>query len=111
MADANVADGGSKSVVVVDECKGYVQTTMDCKTSMWCCLSCGVPFTYPEEAYDVNNARYWLNCFELTDNQLTIDHIQSAGAHNSQSGDATGPGGPSATQHTVERNVSDFVPS
>lgn len=39
------------------EFEGYVKTTMECAPSMWCCLSCGMPFTYPEEAYDINNSR------------------------------------------------------
>lgn len=30
----------------------YVKSVNSLRETMWCCLSCGMPFTYPEDAYD-----------------------------------------------------------
>jgi hypothetical protein len=35
----------------------YEESVEAARSSMWCCLSCGMPFTFPEECYDIDNAR------------------------------------------------------
>lgn len=33
--------------------RSYIQSAYALRETMWCCLSCGMPFTYPEDALDI----------------------------------------------------------
>lgn len=35
----------------------YEQSIMQGRSSLWCCLCCGMPFTYPEEGHDIPSDR------------------------------------------------------